>query len=77
MNLDLIPEIIVSQGKSFEVNLREHSQEADLIFLGLAESPQNFAQYYSDWQTRTENLPSVAFVMAASDFPFEEVLQKD
>ena len=77
LNIDVIPEIIISEGKSFELNLRENSQEADLIFLGLAESSQNFFQYYSDWQMRTENLPSIAFVMAASDFPFEEVLQKD
>ena len=77
LNIDLIPEVIVSQGKSFEMNLREHSQDADLIFLGLAESAQNFVKYYSEQQRKTDNLPSIAFVMAANDFPFEEVLQKN
>ena len=77
LNINLIPEIIISPETSFEQNLRKYGQDADLIFLGLAESTQNFADYYFQWQKRTENLPPIAFVMAANDFPFEEVLEKD
>lgn len=77
LNIDFIPQVIVSEEKSFELNLRNYSQGADLIFLGLAESPDNFGKYYYGWQKRTSDLPSIAFVMAANNFPFEEVLQKD
>jgi len=77
LNIELIPEIIVSDESSFETILKENSQGADLIFLGLASPAENFAQYYHSWLKRTENLPTIAFVMAANDFPFEEVLQKE
>ena len=76
LNINVIPQVIVSEEKSFDANLRQYSQHADLIFLGLAEPQDNFANYYYNWQKRTEDLPSIAFMMAANDFPFEEVLQK-
>jgi len=77
LNINLIPEIIVSEETSFEVILEENSRSTDLIFLGLASPQENFADYYYDWLQRTKNLPTIAFVMAANDFPFEEVLQKE
>ncbi|AFZ48755.1 transporter, cation-chloride cotransporter (CCC) family [Cyanobacterium stanieri PCC 7202] len=77
LNIELIPEIIVSEESSFDDILQENSRGADLIFLGLAPADENFAEYYHSWLKRTENLPTVAFVMAANDFPFEEVLQKE
>ncbi len=79
LNIDLIPEVIVSQETDFKKVIISNSQEADLIFVGLAEPQENFnfAQYYQALQQKTDNLPSVAFVMAATNFPFEEVLQKE
>ncbi|MBD2394751.1 Na-K-Cl cotransporter [Cyanobacterium aponinum AL20118] len=77
LNIDVIPQVIVSEETSFEKILHQYSDKADLIFLGLAEPQEDFDQYYYQWQQKTKNLPSVAFMMAANDFPFEEVLQKD
>jgi amino acid transporter len=77
LNLDLIPQVIVSQETDFAKILHGYSRQADLIFLGLAAPQNNFAQYYQQWQRKTDNLPSVAFVMVANNFPFEEVLQKE
>ncbi|RMD72916.1 MAG: Na-K-Cl cotransporter, partial [Cyanobacteria bacterium J149] len=77
LNIDVIPQVIVSEETSFEKILYQYSDKADLIFLGLAEPQEDFDQYYYQWQQKTKNLPSVAFMMAANDFPFEEVLQKD
>ena len=76
--IDFIPQVIISQEPSFEINLRRYSTKADLIFLGLAESSDNnFSKYYYEWQKRTDDLPSIAFVMAAENFAFEEVLKKN
>ncbi len=77
LNISLIPNIIVSDESSFETILEQNSQGADLIFLGLASPQENFPHYYRGWLERTKNLPTIAFVMAANDFPFDEVLQKD
>ncbi len=77
MNMDIIPHILVSDGRSFDDVLYDNSKSADLIFLGLATPNENFAQYYQNWQNRTKHLPDTIFVLAAPGFPFEEVLAKN
>lgn len=77
LKIDLTPEIILSNGRSFDDILHSSSQSADLVFLGLAIPKEDFAEYYQTWQRRTDGLPSTVFVLAASDFPFEEILSKN
>jgi amino acid transporter len=77
LNIDVFPQVYISEGRSFEQILSSYSAQADLIFLGLAAPQNNFAEYYQQWQQRTQNLPSTVFVLAAPGFPFEEVLSKD
>lgn len=69
-----IPEIIVAANRSFETVLHESSQDADIIFLGMA-TPTNrdFTEYYEQMHARTANLPTIMYVMAAPDFAFAEV----
>ncbi|MGC1247569.1 MAG: Na-K-Cl cotransporter [Spirulinaceae cyanobacterium] len=67
-------QILVAEGRSFEEILHESSQSADLIFLGVAEPNEDFSDYYQSLQNKTNDLPTTVFVLAASDFAFEEVL---
>lgn len=74
LRIGAIPKVIVGQGRSFTDILHESSQGADLIFLGMAQPREDYAQYYEALQARTEGLPSTVFVLAAPDFDFEEIL---
>ena len=77
LNIDVIPQVIFSEGRSFEKILCSSSHNADLIFLGLATPKEDFGEYYHTWQTRIHNLPSTVFVIASPGFPFEEILTKN
>ena len=77
LNIDVIPQVFVSNGRSFDDILYSYSHNADLIFLGLATPKDNFSDYYRNCQLRTHNLPTTVFVLASTGFPFEEVLSKD
>ena len=69
-------EILVADGRPFGDILRESSSDADLIFMGLAKSGDNFISYYEDLQRMIEGLPSTIFVLASEELAFEEVLLK-
>ncbi len=69
-----IPEVIVAANRSFETVLHESSQDADIIFLGMATpTDRDFTEYYEKMHARTANLPTIMYVMAAPDFAFAEV----
>lgn len=72
-----IPQILIANGRSFDEVLRESSQKADLIFMGIATPKDNFTQYYENLQLRTVNLPTIVFVLATSNFKFAKVLAED
>ena len=74
LRIDVIPKVIVAEGRSFDEILYSSSRKSDLIFLGMARPSQNFAQYYEKLQDRVSDLPSTVFVLAAPDFAFGEVL---
>ena len=74
LRIDVIPKVIVAEGRSFDEILHSSSQNADLVFLGMAAPSENFAQYYEKLQDRVDNLPSTIFVLAAPDFAFGEIL---
>ena len=69
------PEVLVSQGRSFEQILRTSSADADLVFMGMAEPGDDFADYMERIQARTEGLPTTILVLAAQDVAFAEVLR--
>ncbi|HSH45878.1 MAG TPA: hypothetical protein VK966_08480 [Longimicrobiales bacterium] len=68
-------EVLVSGGRPFPEILRESSSDADLVFLGMAEPEEDFATYYAQLQERSQGLPAVAFVLAAQDLDFAQMLE--
>ena len=79
LRIGALPQVLISGGRSFPEILHESSQDADLVFLGMA-SPRvkgtdSYTQYYEKMQRLATGLPSTVFVMAAPDFAFEEVLK--
>ncbi|MEM9213555.1 MAG: amino acid permease [Cyanobacteria bacterium P01_F01_bin.150] len=68
------PQVLVSNNRSFDQVLHESSQNADLIFLGMATPMENYSDYYENLQKRTMNLPTILFVLASADFTVTEVL---
>lgn len=68
------PEIIVSNGRTFNEVLHESSSDADLVFMGMAEPDENFKNYYEKIQKRLDGLPTTIMVLAAEEISFGEVL---
>ena len=69
-------DVIVGRRDEFPRILRETSADADLVFLGLAppDKVPDFTAYYEQLQKTTAGLPPTAFVLAAEDLDFAEVL---
>ncbi|MDJ0619204.1 MAG: amino acid permease [Calothrix sp. MO_192.B10] len=77
LRISAIPSVIVADNRPFEEILHESSQDADVIFLGMATpTEENFTEYYEQMHARTANLPTIIYVMAAADFAFGEVLSE-
>jgi len=70
INLD----VIVAGRRSFPTVLRAASADADIVFLGMAPPTENFRAYYDRLQEMSEGLPPTAFVLAAGNLEFSEVL---
>jgi hypothetical protein len=69
-------EVLTGSRDEFPDILRRSSADADLIFLGLANPAQvpDFTTYYERLQDNTQGMPTSAFVLAAEDLDFAEVL---
>ena len=76
LRIDVVSQVIEAEGRSFPDILHQSSQNADLIFLGMAKPGDNYTHYYESLQARVANLPSTIFVLAAPDFAFGEVLSE-
>ena len=74
LRIDVIPQVIVAEGRPFDEILEQSSRNADLVFLGMAAPSDNFIEYYEKLQERVINLPSTIFVLAAPEFAIGEVL---
>ena len=74
LRIDVIPKVIVAEGRSFDEILEQSSRNADLVFLGMAAPSTNFTEYYEKLQARVTNLPSTIFVLAAPEFAIGDVL---
>lgn len=68
------PEVLVAAGRAFDEILRESSEGADAVFLGMADPGEDFPSYYEAMQRRSEGLPTTVFVLASEDLEFDEVL---
>lgn len=68
-------EVIVAQSRTFDTILRTPSAEADLVLLGMKEPEgDGWVAYYEDLRARATGLPTVAFVLAAENLEFGEIL---
>jgi amino acid transporter len=77
LRIEVTPKVIISAGRPFEVILRESSERADLICLGMAtpDTPNlNYVEYFERLQAWTANLPTIMFVLAAPGFSYTDVL---
>lgn len=70
-------QVLVGHGQSFDTIVRDSSQKADLIFLGMAAPGEKFSQYYESLQARFTELPTTVFVLAAPNIAFTEVLSEN
>ncbi len=77
LRINASPHVLVARGRSFEQILHESSAQADMVILGMAAPSDRFRDYYETLQTRTANLPSTIFVLAAPNFAFANVLMED
>ncbi|MDJ0597649.1 MAG: amino acid permease [Crocosphaera sp.] len=76
LRIDAISEIILADGRTFATILKQSSQGADFIFLGMPSPTDNqlFVSNYERLQQWTQDLPTTVFVLAAPEFNFQEVL---
>ena len=73
-----VPSVIVRCRDNLFEQIREHSQGADLVFLGIRhpepdESVESYADYYAGLLRNTEGLPPAAMVMAAEKIDFSRI----
>jgi amino acid transporter len=74
MRIPFQHKVIVNDQTNFWTLLKQESQSADLIMLGLAEPNENFLAYYEQLSERTQGLPATMFVLASQEIAFEEIL---
>ena len=77
LRLGVEVKVIVGNERPLPQIIRETSQQADLIFLGLPEPKKNFVRDYERLISWTKDLATTVFVLAASDYDYEEVLAED
>ena len=58
LRIDVIPQVIVADGRPFDEILLQSSGNSDLVFLGMAVPNQDFTEYYEKLQVRVADLPS-------------------
>ena len=67
-------EVLVSDGRPFVDIMRDSSRGADFILMGMREPDEQFKMYYERMRDMVEGMPTAAFVLAAEDMPFGEIL---
>jgi hypothetical protein len=71
--------IIVANGRPFADILRSDSRDANIIFLGMrrpqqGEDANDYAQYYDTLHSYADDMPTTAFILAAQDIVFADIL---
>lgn len=72
-----IPEIIVSNGRSFKSIIHESSQDADLVLMGMAKPDDDFASHYTEVQEWLDDMPTTLMILAAEEISFGDVLMQN
>jgi hypothetical protein len=67
-------EVIVSDGRPFQQIMKDSSRDADFILLGMREPDDQFLAYYERMRDAVEGMPTAAFVLAAEDMPFGDIV---
>jgi amino acid transporter len=75
MRTGATPEMVVMGDRSFDEVLRESSNDADLVLLGMAEPDDNFADYLAGLRRRTAGLPATLYVLGAEEIGYGDVLK--
>lgn len=72
-------DVIEAGGRAFDEILLTSSQDAALVFMGMAAPDDGFAfeTYYARLTERTASLPTTVFVLAAEPLAFREILLAD
>jgi len=79
IRIDAHPQVLVTNGKSFNQILHESSEGADLVLMGMAEPghpESDFVTYYDQLHKRLEGLPTTIMVLAAEEISFGEILMQ-
>jgi amino acid transporter len=79
--VDAKAEVFMQQGREVAESIKEYSQGADLVLLGLRapgeqESLQDYSEYYSDLLDRMQGLPPTAMVLASESIDFFGIFQQ-
>ena len=69
-------EVLIADGRRFVDIMQESSRHADLILLGMREPDDGFRAYYERMRDAVEGMPTAAFVLAAEDMPFGDIVVK-
>ncbi len=69
-------DVLESDGRPFVDIMRESSAGADLILLGMREPDDGFRAYYERMRDAVDGMPTAAFVLAAEDMPFGDIVVK-
>lgn len=67
-------EVLVSDGRPFVDIMKDSSRGADFILMGMREPDEQFKMYYERMRDMVEGMPTAAFVLAAEDMPFGEIV---
>ncbi len=76
LRTDATSEAIVSGDRPFLDIFRESSAGADFVFIGMRDPDDEWESYYKRIQAGVKGMPSTAFVLAAEDLAFGEILLK-
>lgn len=69
------PEVLVAGGRDLHSIMKKESRDADVVFMGLKEPGEDFAEYFRDLHVRTTGLPTTLYVLAAEPIAFRDVLK--
>ena len=71
---DAVAEVLVMNGQGFDSMLQQSSNDADLVFMGMAMPGKDYVSYFEHIQKRIAALPTTVLVLAAQEVKFSEVL---
>ncbi|MFH7244760.1 MAG: amino acid permease [Spirulina sp.] len=77
LRVNAVVTVLVAEGRSFNDILHQSSRRADMVIMGLAEPQDDFCAYYTAVQQRVADLPTTLLVLAAPNFAFNAILDKE